>query len=416
LFISVAALATLLACGEAIKIAAVTALAKSADVTDLEKALAWDPANPVLHSRLSELYSDSTDSADLTKALDEARRAIALNPNRTEYWLNLASTCESVRDINCSDQAFDRALALSPMTPQVWWAAGDHYLRTDRQPSALRCFHRLLALSPDYAAQTFDLTLRAYGDPQLILASVVGNAPAPSLLLAFTDFMSANDQLEAAHQAWAELAGGAAHFSFAAIQPYVERLLAHGRYLEAQSVWSGLEAHGAIAQPAASERGNLVFNGGFEQPPLGAGFDWRAQPSAYVSVDFTDASPYEGAHCLRLDFPVADNDEFEPVVQIVPVAPNQSYTLAAYVRTRDIASDSGPRLRVTDPACATCLSAATDSTVGSTDWHKVAVRFATGSQTPAVRVSVWRPRSRVFPMEISGSFWLDAVSLRADPQ
>jgi hypothetical protein len=31
-----------------------------------------------------------------------------------------------------------------------------------------------------------------------------------------------------------------------------------------------------------------------------------------------------------------------------------------------------------------------------------------------VRVSVWRPRSRVFLMEISGSFWLDTVSIRAE--
>ena len=72
-----------------------------------------------------------------------------------------------------------------------------------------------------------------------------------------------------------------------------------------------------------------MFNGGFEQPPLDAGFDWRSQPSSYVSVDFADASPYEGAHCLRVDFPVGQNDEFEPVYQILPVVPNQAYTLAA---------------------------------------------------------------------------------------
>ncbi len=157
-----------------------------------------------------------------------------------------------------------------------------------------------------------------------------------------------------------------------------------------------------------------MFNGGFEQPPLGAGFDWRSQPSSYVSVDFADASPYEGAHCLRVDFPVGQNDEFEPVYQILPVVPNQAYTLAAYVRSRDITSDSGPRLRVTDPDCPSCLDASTDTTVGSTPWHTVTLRFSAGPQTQAVRVSVWRPRSRVFPMEISGSFWLDAVSVRAE--
>jgi hypothetical protein len=113
---------------------------------------------------------------------------------------------------------------------------------------------------------------------------------------------------------------------------------------------------------------------------------------------------------------VGQNDDFEPVYQIVPVVPNHSYSLTAYARSMDITSDSGPRLRVTDPECPTCLNALTDATVGSTPWHQVTIGFTSGPQTQAVRVSVWRPRSRVFPMEISGSFWLDAVSLRAEPQ
>jgi hypothetical protein len=44
------------------------------------------------------------------------------------------------------------------------------------------------------------------------------------------------------------------------------------------------------------------------------------------------------------------------------------------------------------------------------------LKFSTGAETQAVRLSVWRPPSRTFPMEISGSFWLDGVSLRAEEQ
>jgi hypothetical protein len=201
-----------------------------------------------------------------------------------------------------------------------------------------------------------------------------------------------------------------------AVQPYIDRLLAQGRYQDAQAVWWQLEARGTIARPAVHEPGDLMFNGDFEQPPLGAGFDWRSQPSPYVSVDFADATPFAGAHCLRLDFPVGQNDVFEPVYQIVPVVPNQTYSLAAYARSVDITSDSGPRLRVTDPDCPTCLDAFTDPTVGSTAWHELKLNFTASPQTRAVRVSVWRPRSRVFPMELSGTFWLDAVSLRAQPR
>jgi hypothetical protein len=413
-FLSLAALVTLLGSAEAIKIAAVTALGKSGDVTAVQKAIALDPENPVLHNRLSQLYGDSPEESNLATALQEARRATALNPNKSDYWLTLASTCESAADKTCADQALQRALYLSPMGPQVWWLAGNHYLRTNRPESALPCFHRLLELSPDYAAPIFALTLHAYNNPKMVLEKVVGDEKDPQPGLAFADFMSANNQFDAAHQAWTQVAGRDAQFSFAAVQPYVEHLLSQGRYHEAQSIWSQLERRGVIATAPDNEAGNLVFNGGFEQLPLGAGFDWRMQPSSFVSVDFADSSPYVGWRCLRVDFPVGQNDDFEPVYQVVPVVPNQPYSLTAYVRSTDIKSDSGPRLRVTDPDCPTCLNVETDPTVGSTPWHNVTLKFTAGPQTQAARISVWRPRSRVFPMEISGSFWLDAVSVRPE--
>lgn len=413
-FLSLGALVTLVASAEAIKIAAVTALAKSPEVSVVHKALAVDPGNPVLHNRLSQLESDSLQPSKLTDAIREASQATKLNPNKSDYWLTLASACESARGNACADQAIERALVLSPMAPRVWWMAGNHYLRADRPEAALHCFHRLLNLSPDYAAPTFALTLRAYGDPQMILDKVVGDSKDPALGLAFADFMSAKSHFDAAHQAWTQIANGASQFPFAAVQPYLERLMSHGRYQEAQAVWLRLEGRGIIARPADSEPGNLVFNGGFEQPPLGAGFDWRSEASSYATVDFADASPYEGTHCLRVDFPVGQNDEFEPVFQTIPVVPRRPYSLAAYVRSSDIMSDSGPRLRVTDPDCTACLNVWTDAAVGSTPWHKVTLRFSTGPHTQAVRLSVWRPRSRTFPMDISGSFWVDAVSIRAE--
>jgi len=414
LILSLVALLALVGSAEAIKIAAATALGKSTEVSEVLKGVALDPDNPGLHDRLSHLYDDSLELSSLAESVRQARRATGLNPHKSDYWRNLASACESIGDNACADQAFQRATGLSPMTPLVWWEAGNYYLRTNKPNAAFPSFHRLLELSPNYAEPTFDLTLRTYRNPTLILENVLGDEKDPKLALAFADFMSANNQFDVAHQAWTRIVGGGTPPPFVAVRPYLDRLLSHGHYQEAQAVWVDLERQGVIARPADSEQGNLVFNGGFERLPLDAGFDWRSQPSPYVSVDFADASPYEGTHCLRVDFPVSQNDEFAPVYQILPVAPNQAYTLAAYVRSRDITSDSGPRLRVTDPACPSCLNAATDTTVGSTPWHTVTLKFITGPQTPAVLISVWRPRSRTFPMDISGSFWLDAVSVRAE--
>ena len=416
LFLSLAALATLLGSTESIRVAAATAIAKSVQAPELRKALGWDPDNAALHSRLAQTEGGSIEASEVAEAIRHARRATELAPEKSDYWMTLASACEAGGNKDCAGQALERSLALSPMTPQVWWVAANHDLSSGRADAALACFHRLLDLSPDYAEPAFSLALRAYGDPNLILDRVVSGSRDSRLALAFADFLSARDQFDAAHRAWEQAAGGNMGFPFADVQPYLERLLSHCRYSEAQGVWRNLEARGVIAQPAGSTADNLVFNGGFEQLPLEAGFDWRSQPSEIASVDFADAASYEGARCLRIDFPVGRNDEFEPVSEILPLGSGKTYRIAAYVRSRDITSDSGPRLRVVDADCPRCLDVATDAAVGTTGWHPVSLRFTTGPQTRAVRVSVWRTRSRVFPMEISGSFWLDSVSLRAEPQ
>jgi hypothetical protein len=412
LFLSLVTLAALVGSADVIKIARVAALGSSTEISAVRKGLALDPGSPQLHCRLSQFYGDSLELSNRSEGVAQARRAVALNPHKFDYWLNLASACESIRDDACATRAVHRALVLCPMIPRIWWVAGNYYLRTTQPEAALPCFQRLLELSPDYLATTLDLTLRVYGDPKMIFEKLVSSGRNVGLALGFADYMSANNEFDAARQAWSQVAGRGTTFPFEAVRPYLEHLLSHGRYQEARAVWLYLEQRGVIAKPGDSGSGNLIFNGGFEQPPLEAGFDWRSTPSPYVSVDFADPSAYKGARCLRVDFPVSQNDEFELVYQILPVDPGQAYVLAAYVRTRDITSDSGPRLRVADPDCSECLNVSTESTTGTTAWHSVSVDFIAGKQTRAVRVSAWRPRSRTFPMDISGSFWLDDVSLR----
>lgn len=414
LLISLSALMVLAGSAEAVKIAAVAALAESTQADEVRTGLALDPDNAALCNRLSQLSSNSLERSHFTEGVAFASRATALNPHKADYWLTLASACESVSNKTCADEALQHSLALFPMVPSVWWMAGNQYLRARRPEAALPCFRHLLNLNPDYAAQVFDLTLHTYGDSRIILESIVSGIQDPTVGLALADFLSANHDFATAYQAWTYAISRGARFPFVSVQPYLARLVDHGRYQEAQAIWAYLELHGIVANPADSEKGNLVFNGGFENQPLNGGFDWNLQFSAYDSVDFADSSGWEGKRCAHVEFPVGQNIDFEPVYQIVTVTPKQAYELSALVRSSDITSDSGPRLRVTDPVCPICLNASTTTTVGTTPWHRVTMRFTAGPRTQAVRLSVWRPRSRTFPMDISGSFWLDAVSIRAE--
>jgi hypothetical protein len=404
-------LAALFMAGEAIRIALATSLEGSGRLPQLRRGLTLDPDNPKLHYQLGSVYSYSPQDMDPAEAMKHLRRAAELNPYRAIYWSSVASACDSAGNRVCADRALGRALSLSPMTPRLHWIAANHYLVTDRPEAALPHFQRLLELSPEYAWPTFRLCLQATGDPQVVLEKVLPSGADAKLKLAYVDFLVAEGDADFAYRVWGQTVAGASPFAFSLAAPYLQRLLDLGRYKEAIGVWGDLERLGIVNKPPSEDRNNLIYNGDFEQVPLNAGFDWRTPEVPYLWLAFPNSGAYRGGRCLRLDFAVGRNDESEAVYQFVPAAPQQEYMLTAYTRSDDITSDSGPRLRVLDPACPACLDVSSETTVGTTPWHPVSLKFSTGDHAQVVRVSVWRPRSRTFPTEITGTFWLDAVSL-----
>jgi tetratricopeptide (TPR) repeat protein len=396
---------------EAIRIGIAASLEHSADPSQLRWALRLDPANPQLHYQLGLVDSSLQDRVNHVEAVQHLRRATELNPHRALYWLSLASACDLVQETDCADQALEHALDLTPAIPRPHWIAANRYLLTNRTDAALPHLRRLLELSPEYSWPAFRLSLAAVGNPLMVLAKVLPTGPDARLKLDYVNFLSAQGDDDSAYRVWTEAVGKAHPFAFSWAEPYLQHLLDLGRYKEAVGVWRDLERLGIVNEPAKEDPENLIFNGEFEQAPLNAGFDWRDGRARHVGVGFTEGSAYRGNRCLRVDFTLSQNEESEAIYQIVPVAPNRSYVLTAYTRSDNITSDSGPRLRVRDPLCARCLDASTEATLGTTPWGMVSLRFSTGERTQVLRVSVWRPRTRTFPPEITGTFWLDSVSI-----
>jgi tetratricopeptide (TPR) repeat protein len=407
---------------EILRVASDAQLATSTNLTQLRQALVREPDNPELHHELgivllghyvvpfsSGLQPDTTPA----EIISELRSASELSPQNAFFWADLGSACATLGDDTCADRAFERALKLNAMSPRPYWMAGNHYLKSERQDAALSAFRHLLALDPDYALPTFRVCLRALSNPAVIFKALLPPQSDPRLRLAFLNTLVSLGHTKNSYQLWAEATTGAPQFTFALAEPYLEGLLSQGQIGDAHRVWQDLLKLGVVTPPSAEDGENLLFNGGFERLPLNGGFDWQYRETPYVTLDFTDTSAHQGAHCLRIDFTVPRNEEYEPVYELAAVAPLHSYLLSAYVRTESITSESGARLRVLDPNCSACLNASSEGAVGTSPWHPLSLKFSTQASTQLVRVSVWRPQARTYPMEISGSFWLDQVSLRS---
>jgi len=395
---------------QAARMAMAARLAGRFDVASLRRAIALDPGNAVYPHQLGLVYAYSAGPANLPDAIRYLEKATQLNPRKAQYWSDLGEVCDTIGDAACSNQAAERALQLSPATPRFEWKAANHFLQEGHAGEALSHFRRLLALDDAYAQPVFQVCLRVLRDPQTVYQKVLPAGSETRLQLAYLDFVSAQGGIDFANRVWQQISSEGIACRFADVKPYVENLFASGHLRQATAVWRGLERDGVIPR-ADDGAANLVYNGGFAHTPLGAGFDWQARKVPYVETDFHDPSAFRGSRCLRVDYAAGRNLESEPVYEFVPVVPGRAYRLRAELRSENITSASGPRLRVTDPDCTACLNASTQTTVGTTPWHTVALDFAAGAHTRMVRLSVWRARSRTFPMEISGSFWLDDVSI-----
>jgi hypothetical protein len=395
------------------KAAAAETLANSENSLWLVRAIRLDPSHPALHFRLGVLQLFSLEKADSAMAIDHLRKAAELSPNSGPYWLGLAAALEGRGETRAAQDAFHHALERRPMSPDYWWRAGNFYLRAGQNEAAWNHFRRVLELSPTRSEPVFRLCLRAAGDFRVVSKNVMPLDASPGLVLAYVDFLRRCGEFDDASKMWQQLESKAlkTRITFSTVRPYIDGLIAGNRVDEAISVWRDLLKWQVIASPTASSPDNAVFNGDFEQAPLNAGFDWRLTQMPFVLTDLQAPAAFHGAKSARVDFTVKHNEEYEILYELVPVEPCREYRLEAFVRSEGITSDSGPRLRIVDAESPERLNISTPPVLGTTDWHPVGLTFSAGRDTRLVRLAVWRARSRVFPTEISGRFWLDAVSL-----
>jgi tetratricopeptide (TPR) repeat protein len=420
LFLLIISVPAILFATKTMRVALAETWGDSGELDKVRRAVALDPVNPKLHYMLGVLYLLGIESTGPAQAVREMRQATALNPRVARYWSGLGQACLAADEPACADQAYQRAAELAPSNPQFAWEAGMAAMVTDDRGAAVSQFRRFVQLQPTRSWEAFEMMQRGFGglDLDVIWSDLLRNSSGMTPKLAYLDFVAENHRFDLANRYWAEITSTNPKIHLEAAKPYLERLLASGHYGEAANVWRYLIRTGEVPSipgtDQSRETGNAstVFNGGFEQAPLNAGFDWHYGKQLYLDLDFADVEAHRGSRALRLDFTLPKNLDYEPIYQYVLVVPGQSYVLAAFVRSEAITSDSGPRLHVIDPKCSGCLDVATDSANGTQGWHEVSVQFTAGLETEAVRISIWRPHSRSFPMEISGKAWFDDISLR----
>jgi tetratricopeptide (TPR) repeat protein len=150
-------------------------------ITDLRKAIAWDPFSPPFRYQLADIYTALGQTNDAIQQLQEAcrrqpqmaeaqfklglaladagqidpavaafRQAVKLDPTDTLAWYNLGLTAIAAGNVEESLHALDKAAALSPSDPQIPYERARTLARAHRFPEARAAAQKALQLQPDF--------------------------------------------------------------------------------------------------------------------------------------------------------------------------------------------------------------------------------------------------------------------------
>ncbi len=378
---------------------------------EIRKAIRWDPGNAVYYAALARVLQGSPEEADVSEVIRLGETATRLSPGRAQYWAELGGSYEWAGREEEARRAHERAQELFPNSPDMNWKLGNFYVRDGRIPEALRAFRKTLAGDAGLRRATYDLAWRAEVDSRQILAEMIPS-DAPNLV-AYLNYLVETQRLDEAGEVWARLVGRGAPLKPQAAFPYLDALAQHARVDELRAVWGvvGQRRRGGISGRAFDS--SLITNGSFESEILNGGLDWRVYPVEGVAVVVDSLTFFDGTRSLRIRFDGKHNLEYTQVWQYVPVEPRTTYRFVGYLRTERITTDMGPRFEIFDAHDASRLSVATEGVVGTVHWTPQQVEFKTGPDTRMVVVRLGRPRSRMFDNRISGTAWIDRLSLYA---
>ena len=376
--------------------------------TLVQAAILWDCDNPQYYDALGTLthFYGSTKSIDASVAFYES--ATRLGRYDAHFWSDLGAAYDWAGRTNDALSELKRALRFFPNSPEINWRFANFALRAHKTPEALRALQVVLAGNSPAHRDVFRLAVSATRDDHAILDML---PPQASVFFDYLNFEMDAGNVTAAKQVWLRLLQMKLPFDLRQTFPYLDALIQHREPGRLAAAWFALADRFPARIGPLVNGSNLVENGSFERDILDGGLDWRVVPvdGAVVSIDFEDA--FDGSRALCVEFNGKRNLDYGHVFQYVAVQPNTQYRFSGAIRVKGITTDSGPRFQLFDAFDMGKLFLSTENTMGTSGWSSQQFEFKTKADTRLLVVRVARPASEKLDNQVSGTVWIDRVSL-----
>jgi hypothetical protein len=363
------------------------------------------PSNPDPYYRLGLFYQWDMRNVDLRESLKYLKEAIQRNPLEQEYWLNVARIYARMGEPQASERALENAILVFPTGYQGRWVSGNLLLQQGAVEKAFPHFSYILANYSSQAPLVYDVLGKAVGDSDLILERIV-----PKDSTSFKQYLSYLYEVgdkELVQKAWQKRNSFAYKPDRMEALRHIEFLISRGELNEAFQIWKARLREEGLSPPT---EGDLITNGGFEKEKiLGGGFDWKIEKIPGAEIIFDSSTAMEGKNSLKIVFNGKENVNFHHVHQFVSLKPDTEYLLKVNMKTRAVTTKSGLKIEISGIGPA--FYKTSEALVGDNEWKEVTVAFRTPPQSQGGLVRMRRERTDKFDRYISGTVWIDHVSL-----
>jgi len=372
------------------------------------KAAELEPENARYWLHLGVYHQENLLHPDERRALVEFRRAAQANPHSDEVWLYLARASEDVGDVAAACSAYQQAMACHPISAEVAWRYGSFLIRQADIPAAYKQIRQAIREDPSLTPAAIAQFWEAGQGPLEILEELLPAQPDAGFMT--LNYFISRHQTAPALLVWNRMLELHQPIRMQQALPLVDELIRQNQIHDAIRSWrAALRASAWSTEEPPG--GSLIFDGGFEHDLLNGGFAWREIPVDGVHYAFDNGVAHSGARSLRVEFDGSANLDFAQVLQYVAVEPMRRYRFAAFLRTEAVRTESGVRFEIEDARSPGALTLFTPNLTGTNPWTEAEIVFRTGPQTDLLLLTLRRTPSRKLDNKLSGTVWVDAVSL-----
>lgn len=321
------------------------ALRNAASYGELNVESSVTPSSAALAKRRGDHLLLKTQPADLDGAIREYRHAVELDPNNSEYWLDLGKALVQAERVQDAAGPFAVADQLDPKNHHIQQAIGNYHLAQRDIAQAMEHHARAIQQYPSVARGIYVL----YWNLGQSLTNIADALLGEDLALKQRYFQDALVSAEPneVEALWSLLEQTDEALDADCHRAYFSYLLTNRCPDAARQLWR------TIAQDFYDthwdESAEIFWNRDFERPiQFQGGLEWLEKP-APEGMTATLGAPVAGSNsrAIHLAFDGTHNVAYSGISHAFFVEPGKSYALRYRVRAKDITTHNGPYIRLT---------------------------------------------------------------------